>query len=50
MSDRLDFVNPFFGSELFEFENTAELASKWFCLKTQIGNLTSQKRFYCYCA
>ncbi len=40
MSDRLDFVNPFFGSEIFEFKNTDELASKWFYLKPQVGNLS----------
>lgn len=40
MSDRLDYVNPFFGSEIFEFNNTDEIASKWFYLKPQIGNLS----------
>lgn len=40
MSDRLELVNPFFGSEIFKFENTDERASKWFYLKPQIGNLS----------
>ena len=40
MDDRLDLVNPFFGSEIFEFKNTDERASKWFYIKPQIGNLS----------
>jgi len=40
MNGRLDMVNPFFGSEIFEFENTDEIASKWFYIKPQIGNLS----------
>ena len=38
MSDKLYLVDPFFGSEIFEFKNTDERASKWFYIKPQIGN------------
>lgn len=40
MSDKLNFANPFFGSEIFQFKNTDERASKWFYIKPQIGNLS----------
>ncbi len=36
----MDYVNPFFGSDIFEFKNTDTRASKWFYLKPQIGNLS----------
>ncbi len=40
MSDKLNLANPFFGSEIFQFKNTDERASKWFYIKPQIGNLS----------
>ncbi|HOU11187.1 MAG TPA: glycoside hydrolase family 92 protein [Clostridiales bacterium] len=37
---KTDFVDPFFGSEVFRFRNSDFLSERWFHLKPHIGNLS----------